>query len=173
MNLSVYQAIIAAPFAAIGLRMAGDAVSAIDYLPADTPEQAPADAMTARIVEQLQAYFRDPHALFTVPLAVTGTAFQQQVWTALQAIPPGTVLTYGELAQQLGTAARAIGGACRANPVPILIPCHRVVAQHGLGGYAGAVTGDPLAIKRWLLRHEKVKNRFATLPPSLPGILYN
>ncbi|MDQ5911003.1 MAG: methylated-DNA-[protein]-cysteine S-methyltransferase [Pseudomonadota bacterium] len=156
MNLSVYQAIIAAPFAHIGLCMAGDAVSALDYLPADTPEQPPADVATARVVEQLQAYFRDPHAPFTVPLAVTGTAFQQQVWTALQAIPPGTVLTYGELAQQLGSAARAIGGACRANHVPILIPCHRIVAQHGLGGYAGAVTGDPLAIKRWLLQHERI-----------------
>ena len=164
-----YQTIIAAPFALIGLRMAGDAVSALDYLPADTLEQPPTDAATARVVEQLQAYFHNPHALFTVPLAVTGTAFQQQVWTALQAIPPGTVLTYGELAQQLGTAARAIGGACRANPVPILIPCHRVVAQHGLGGYAGAVTGDPLAIKRWLLRHEEGKKPFRNTPAFLAG----
>ncbi len=156
MNLIVYQAIIAAPFAGIGLCMVGEAVSGLYYLPVDMPEQPPVDVMTARVVEQFQAYFRDPRAPFTVPLAVTGTAFRQQVWTALQTIPVGTVLTYGELAQQLGTAARAIGGACRANPIPILIPCHRVVAQHGLGGYAGAVTGDPLAIKRWLLQHEKM-----------------
>lgn len=154
--MSVYQAIIAAPFAYIGLRMAGEAVSALDYLPADTPEQPPADAATARIVEQLQVYFRDPHAPLTIPLLLEGTAFQRRVWEALQAIPPGTVLTYGELARQLGTAARAIGGACRTNPIPILIPCHRVVGRQGLGGYTGAVTGDSLGIKRWLLRHEGV-----------------
>lgn len=152
--MSVYQAVIAAPFARIGLRMAGEAVSALDYLPADTLEQSPTDAATARAVEQLQAYFLDPHAPFTIPLTLEGTRFQQRVWEALQAIPPGTALTYGELAQQLGTAARAVGGACRANPIPILIPCHRVVARQGLGGYAGEVTGDPLGMKRWLLRHE-------------------
>jgi methylated-DNA-[protein]-cysteine S-methyltransferase len=151
-----YQAIIAAPFARIGLRMVGEAVSALDYLPADTPEQPPTDAATIRVVEQLQTYFRDPHTSFTVPLARQGTAFQQRVWEALRAIPAGTVLTYGELARQLGTAARAVGGACRTNPIPILIPCHRVVARQGLGGYAGEVTGDPLGIKRWLLQHEGV-----------------
>jgi len=154
--MSVYQAVIAAPFARIGLRMAGEAVSALDYLPTNTPEQSPVDAATARVVEQLQVYFRDPHAPLTVPLLLEGTAFQRRVWEALQAISPGTVLTYGELAKQLGTAARAIGVACRTNPVPILIPCHRVVGRQGLGGYTGALTGDPLGIKRWLLRHEGV-----------------
>ncbi len=152
-----YQAIMVAPFARIGLRMVGAAVSALDYLPADAPEQPPTDAATAQVVEQLQTYFRDPRTLFTVLLTGQGTPFQQRVWVALRAISPGTVLTYGELARQLGTAARAVGGACRANPVPILIPCHRVVGQHGLGGYTGAVTGDPLGIKRWLLRHEGVE----------------
>jgi methylated-DNA-[protein]-cysteine S-methyltransferase len=151
-----YQAVLATPLGRIGLRMSGEALSALDYLPAATPERPPADAASAAVVAQLAAYFRDPRHRFSVPLALSGTAFQQRVWTALQAIPPGTVLRYGELAQQLGSAARAIGGACRSNPVPILIPCHRVVSQQGLGGYAGAVTGDPLAIKRWLLRHEGV-----------------
>lgn len=152
--MSVYQAIIATPLGRIGIRMTGDTVTGLDYLPAAAPEQPPANAATAAVVAQLEAYFRDPRYPFTVPLAAGGTAFQQRVWAALQAIPPGTVLTYGELARQLGTAARAIGGACRANPLPILIPCHRVVGQQGLGGYTGAATGDPLGIKRWLLRHE-------------------
>ncbi len=151
-----YQAIIAAPLGRIGIRMMGEAASALDYLPADVPEQSPTDAATQAVVAQLEAYFRDPHASFTVPLIPAGTAFQQRVWAALQAIPAGTVLTYGELARQLGTAARAVGGACRNNPLPILIPCHRVVGRQGLGGYAGEVTGDPLGIKRWLLRHEGV-----------------
>lgn len=153
---SDYRAIIAAPPGRIGIRMTGDAVSALDYLPADAPEQSPTDAATRAVVEQLEAYFRDPRHQLTALLAPVGTAFQQRVWSGLQSIPVGTVLTYGELARQLDTAARAIGGACRSNPIPILIPCHRVVSRQGLGGYAGEVTGDPLAIKRWLLRHEGV-----------------
>lgn len=157
-----YQAVIATPLGRIGIRMAGDAVTELDYLAADTPEQSPADAATAAVVAELEAYFHDPHHRFTVPLAPGGTAFQQRVWTALQAIPPGTVRTYGELARQIDNAARAIGGACRTNPLPILIPCHRVVGRQGLGGYAGAVTGDPLAIKRWLLRHEGVETPLDT-----------
>lgn len=154
--MNAYQAIIATPLGRVAIRMAGDAVSALDYLPADTPEQPPTNAATQGVIEQLEAYFRDSRYSFRVPLAPVGTAFQRKVWEALQAIPPGTVLTYGELARQLDTAARAIGGACRSNPIPILIPCHRVVGRQGLGGYAGEVTGDPLAIKRWLLRHEGV-----------------
>ncbi|MCP5196828.1 MAG: methylated-DNA--[protein]-cysteine S-methyltransferase [Gammaproteobacteria bacterium] len=134
--------------------MAGAAVSALEYLPVGALDQSPMDAATQAVVTQLEAYFHDPRALFTLPLAPQGTAFQQRVWAALQAILPGTVLTYGELARQLDTAARPIGGACRDNPIPILIPCHRVVSQRGLGGYAGEVTGGPLGIKRWLLRHE-------------------
>ena len=152
--MSIYQAIIATPLGRIGIRMTGEAVSELDYLPADTPEWAPVDAATAAVVAQLEAYFRNPRSPLTVPLAPGGTAFQQRVWAALQAIPPGTALTYGELARQLDTAARAVGGACRSNPIPILIPCHRVVSRQGLGGYTGTATGDPLGIKRWLLQHE-------------------
>jgi len=151
-----YQAVIATPIGMIGIRMAGEAVSELDYLPADAPERPPTDIATQAVVAQMQGYFLDPRAPVTVALVLEGTAFQQRVWQALQAIPLGTVLTYGELAARLGTAARAIGGACRSNPIPILIPCHRVVARQGLGGYAGEVTGDPLGIKRWLLRHEGV-----------------
>ena len=152
--MNAYQAVIATPLGRVGIRMAGNAVSTLDYLAADAPEQPPADTVTAAVVAQLEAYFHDPHYRFTVPLAPGGTVFQQRVWATLQAIPSGTVLTYGDLAQKLNTAARAIGGACRSNPIPILIPCHRVVGRQGLGGYTGAMTGDPLGIKRWLLQHE-------------------
>ena len=75
--------------------MVGEAVSALDYLPAAAPEQPATDAATETVVSQLQAYFRDPGYRFSMPLATTGTAFQQRVWAALQAIPPGTVLRYG------------------------------------------------------------------------------
>lgn len=87
-----------------------------------------------------------------------GTEFQKRVWRALCAIPPGTTKTYGELAKQLNTSPRAIGNACRKNPLPIIIPCHRVVAKNSLGGYAGARIGNLLEIKKWLLRYEKTNN---------------
>lgn len=156
-ELNGYQAVLATPVGRIGIRMSNQAVSALDYLSADAPEQSPTDSASAAVAAQMLAYFHDPHTPLTVPLALVGTPFQQRVWTALQAIPVGSVLSYGELARQLGTAPRAIGGACRSNPIPILIPCHRVVSQGGgLGGYTGELIGDPLGIKRWLLQHEGV-----------------
>lgn len=104
---------------------------------------------------ELEAYFKGQRALFDIPLELRGTPFQQRVWQALCAIPAGQVRTYGDLARQLGTAPRAIGGACRTNPVAILVPCHRVVARDGLGGYTGETSGTGLEIKRWLLSHER------------------
>jgi len=89
-----------------------------------------------------------------LPLAPTGTPFQKRVWQALLEIPPGRVRTYGDLARSLGTSPRAVGNACRANPIPLLIPCHRVVAADGLGGFAGETTGTWPDLKRWLLRLE-------------------
>jgi methylated-DNA-[protein]-cysteine S-methyltransferase len=76
------------------------------------------------------------------------------IWALLRAIPVGQTRTYGEVARELGSAARAVGQACRANPCPIVVPCHRVVGRHGLGGFAGDHQGSRLAIKRWLLHHE-------------------
>jgi len=95
-----------------------------------------------------------PHLKFDVELNTKGTPFQKKVWQALQKIPAGQVMTYGELARQLNTSARAVGNACRANPIPLVIPCHRVVAKSGLGGFSGSKDGAPVKIKAWLLAHE-------------------
>jgi methylated-DNA-[protein]-cysteine S-methyltransferase len=101
---------------------------------------------------QLEEYFAGQRHDFDLPLDPPGTAFQRKVWAALAAIPYGAVRRYGELASELGTAPRALGGACGRNPIPILIPCHRVVAQSGeLGGYSGL---DGVDTKRFLLRLE-------------------
>ena len=110
--------------------------------------------LPAAIRAALVRYFRDGRAGLDLPLAPAGTPFQHRVWQALRAIPPGSTRTYGELARELGTSARAIGGACRANPCLIAVPCHRVVARDSLGGFAGERGGKRLAVKRWLLRHE-------------------
>lgn len=105
---------------------------------------------------ELQAYFNNGACRFSIPLDLQGTEFQKRVWHALSRIPAGDTTTYGQLATQLNSSPRAIGNACRANPVPIVIPCHRVIAKQGIGGYDGQRSGRRLDIKRWLLRHEGV-----------------
>lgn len=116
----------------------------------------PAEAHLERAETALRAYFADARAdLSALPRSDNpGTAFQRRVWQALTAIPPGQVRTYGELARALGSSPRAVGNAARANPWPLVVPCHRLVASQGLGGYGGQTRGQGLAIKRWLLAHE-------------------
>ena len=143
------------PFAVLGIRTAGSAVTGIEYLSRREREQAPVDSIAERACRQLERYLADPAWRFTLPLAPSGTAFRRRVWDALTRIPVGESRTYGELARGLHTAPRAIGGACGANPIALVIPCHRVVGSQGsLGGFMGVTEGDPIAIKRWLLAHE-------------------
>ena len=150
-----YAAKIDAPFAVLGIRTSGAAVTGIEYLPKDEHAQVPANALAERACRQLQRYFADPEFRFTLPLSPAGTAFRRKVWDALADIPVGESRTYGELARSLHTAPRAVGGACGANPIALVIPCHRVVGSQGsLGGFMGTTDGDPIAIKRWLLTHE-------------------
>ncbi len=102
--------------------------------------------------DQLQAYFDGTRETFTLHLAPAGTRYQRQVWAALAEIPYGKTCSYAAIAAKAGGSARAVGGANGANPIPILIPCHRVVGSTGLGGYSG---GDGLETKRWLLALEQ------------------
>jgi methylated-DNA-[protein]-cysteine S-methyltransferase len=144
--------ILNTPIGPLAVRWEEQTLTGVELEPA--PGMA-ADADTpAAVRDQLAAYFADGAAGFDLPLSLGGTPFQQRVWAALRAIPAGSTRTYGELAQELGTGPRAVGGACRANPCPIVVPCHRVVAAGGLGGFAGDTSGRRLAIKRWLLQHE-------------------
>ncbi len=101
--------------------------------------------------EQLHAYFDGQCLAFDLPLAPQGTPYRRRVWVALQAIPPGQTRTYQDIARTAGGSARSVGGANGANPIPILIPCHRVVATGRIGGYSG---GDGLPTKRYLLELE-------------------
>jgi len=109
------------------------------------------------IAAQLQRYFTNPLQAFDCRLALVGTPFQRRVWNALLAIPVGRTRHYGDLAMELESSPRAVASACRANPYPVIVPCHRVVAKSGLGGYGGEVSGPMLVIKRWLLRHERIQ----------------
>jgi methylated-DNA-[protein]-cysteine S-methyltransferase len=115
------------------------------------PEGTPS-SLLIRARDQLGDYFAGRRQQFDLPLAPSGSSFQQTVWTALLSIPYGTVARYGELADRLGTAPRAIGTACARNPLPVIVPCHRVVAANGgLGGYSGQ---DGVETKRFLLALE-------------------
>lgn len=145
---------VATPLGVFAIRLAGDAVAGIELLPGGSPV-APVSAAERRAADALTAYFENPRRIVRVPLAPEGTAYRCRVWEAMRAIPPGEVRTYGDLARVAGGSARAVGGACGANPVPLLIPCHRVVAASGLGGFSMGGARGP-AIKRWLLEHEGV-----------------
>ncbi|QIK39211.1 methylated-DNA--[protein]-cysteine S-methyltransferase [Caldichromatium japonicum] len=159
--------LLTTPLGNLGVRWRGEALVAIDLAPyPNSYGVEPAQPPTA-ILHQLTDYFCNPQKRFTLPLQLAGTPFRQRLWAILQTIPVGETRSYGELARLLGTSARAVGQACRANPCPIVIPCHRVVGCDGLGGFAGARDGLRLAIKRWLLQHEGALSG----GPSPTGIL--
>jgi methylated-DNA-[protein]-cysteine S-methyltransferase len=105
-------------------------------------------------IAQLTDWIKNPHHPFTLPYTATGTPFQQRVWRMMQAIPCGETRTYQQLATALNTSPRAVGNACRANPLLFIIPCHRVVAKNHMGGFAGSRSGRWLEIKAWLLQRE-------------------
>ena len=129
---------------------------ALDYVDKRTALQQPDGELARTTVEQLQRYFQDPAYTFHLPLKMAGTPHQLKVWEHLQRIKAGQTLTYGELALHINSGARAVGNSCRRNPISIIVPCHRVVSAHGIGGYGGHVSGKVLDRKSWLLRHERV-----------------
>jgi methylated-DNA-[protein]-cysteine S-methyltransferase len=142
------------PFA-IGIRCDDDQITGIEYLPPCAP-QPPHTLLAKETVRQLRTWLQDPHFVFGLPLAPAGTHFQRRVWQAIAAIPTGETRSYGDIAAQLGSGARAVGNACGANPYPVIVPCHRVIAANqGLGGFARNRGGFLLDIKRWLLQHER------------------
>jgi methylated-DNA-[protein]-cysteine S-methyltransferase len=149
-----YDAVLACPAMRVGIRTDGERVAELVYLPRLYSAMEPRNALAERAARQIERYLADPDAPFDLPLAPAGTPFQQEVWRALRRIARGQTRTYGEVAQELDSAPRAVGQACGANPFPIVVPCHRVLAAGGLGGFAHASEGFLIDIKRWLLAHE-------------------
>jgi methylated-DNA-[protein]-cysteine S-methyltransferase len=149
----LYAAVMHSPIGALGLRLTDNHLTHIDMLGA-ARQTLPRKGLAAECVSQLRSYFQSPSFRFDVPIWLEGTPHQLCVWQALQAIECGATLSYGELAGKLGSGPRAVGNACRRNPLPIIVPCHRVIAANGPGGYAGAVKGAILNRKLWLLQHE-------------------
>lgn len=152
-----YQARLATPFAVLGVETDRGRLTGIDFLPGETAPLQPQNPLAHEVCAQLLAYLADPAFRFDLPLQPRGTTFQHKVWDALLHIPAGGTESYGALAKQLGSAPRAVGQACGANPIPVVIPCHRVLGSKGLGGFMNHSEGGPLQIKRWLLEHERTE----------------
>ena len=142
--------VMGSPVGTLSLFEADGALVAPEWGSAPAGEASP---LLDEARRQLEAYFEGRLRAFDLPLAPAGTMFQARVWKAMAAIPFGQTRSYGELAAKLRSGARPIGSACGRNPLPIIIPCHRVLAAGGRpGGYSG---GDGLPTKAWLLDLER------------------
>jgi methylated-DNA-[protein]-cysteine S-methyltransferase len=150
------RAVIETPVGPVGLRTRQGAVVEVRFARGE-PLCAPTGALAAEAARQVGEYFRGERRAFALPLRrpETATDFQHRLWDALERIPFGQTRTYGEVARDLGTSPRAVGGACARNRLPLVIPCHRVVAKQGLGGFSGDwENGLAADVKAVLLAHE-------------------
>ena len=155
-----WEAVIEFPKMKVAVATRDGFLAEIRYLPLTAESKAPENELAERAARQLERYREDPDARFDLPLLIEGTDFQRRLWDALCEIPRGRTLTYGELARKLDAEARAVGQACGDNKLPIVIPCHRVVAASGIGGFAHSTGGYLLEAKRWLLMHESSADAF-------------
>jgi methylated-DNA-[protein]-cysteine S-methyltransferase len=150
----VFDVVVEFPKMKVGVATREQHVVELRFLPRSHASVAPKNPLAERAARQLERYRDDPDTQFDLPVVIEGSALQRGVWDAMCAIPRGRTRTYGELARELGADARAIGQACGDNRLPIVIPCHRVVAADGIGGFGHATGGYLLEVKRWLLMHE-------------------
>ena len=160
----MYDVVVAFPKMKVAVATREDRVVGIRYLPPAAEVQAPANALAERAARQLERYLEDPDTKFDLPLLIEGTDFQRRLWAALCEIPRGRTMTYGEMARKLEGEARAVGQACGDNRLPIVIPCHRVVAAGGIGGFSHSTGGYLIEAKRWLLMHESSADAFQLAP---------
>ncbi len=149
-----FSAIIPGPHCMIGIETSESRIVGTEFLSPKEPELSPSNQLAEEVVFQLNRWLDDPEWDICLPLIEMGTTFQRKIWAALLDIEPGKPKTYGEVARELGSGARAVGNGCRANPYPVIVPCHRIIAANGLGGFAGKRRGMRLETKRWLLAHE-------------------
>ena len=160
----MYDLVLAFPKMKVAVATREGRVVGIRYLPPSAADVPPLNELAERAARQLERYRDDPDARFDLPLLIEGSEFQRRVWDAMCEIPRGRTLTYGEMARKLGGEARAVGQACGDNRLPIVIPCHRVVAADGIGGFGHSTNGFLLEAKRWLLMHEASADAFQLRP---------
>ena len=167
-NQRSYDLVLDSPLGKLGACFQDRHVARLDYVAAAVPLQPATTAVGRQVAAQLKQYFINPRQPFTLVLDLQGSAFQCRVWEALRHIPAGQTLTYGELAARLDSGARAVGNACRHNPVSIIVPCHRVVSASGIGGYSGRTEGRQIDRKQWLLGHEGIVGPALKSPQKSP-----
>jgi len=160
----VFDVTVDFPKMKVGVATRDGVVSEIRYLPLATKSISPKTALAERAAKQLEAYRGNADSAFELPVVIEGSELEKNVWRAMRAIPRGKTRTYGDLARELGADARAIGQACGDNRLPLVIPCHRIVAADGIGGFAHATSGYLLEAKRWLLMHEAAATAFELTP---------
>jgi methylated-DNA-[protein]-cysteine S-methyltransferase len=160
----MYDVTVDFPKFKVGVATRDGVVTELKYLPLSAASVSPKIELAKRAERQLQSYRSDPNVVFDLPVAIEGSELQKAVWKAMCAIPRGKTRTYGDLARELGTDPREIGQACGDNRLPLVIPCHRIVAANGIGGFAHATSGYLLETKRWLLMHEAAATAFELEP---------
>ncbi|RKZ49737.1 MAG: cysteine methyltransferase [Gammaproteobacteria bacterium] len=156
-----YDFLYDSPTGPLGVCIDAESITKIIWLEQDvlaTTETPPSKSINSKlkqkVVSALDNYFESGLFEGDISLSPDGSRFQKKVWQALKRIPSGTVKTYGDVAKELKTSSRAVGQACRRNNIPLFIPCHRVVAAQGIGGFMGGYRH--VERKRWLLQHEGI-----------------
>jgi methylated-DNA-[protein]-cysteine S-methyltransferase len=160
----MYDVTVDFPKFKVGVAVRDGVVAQLKYLPLSAPSVSPTSELARRAERQLEGYKRDPNSTFDLPVVIEGSDLQKAVWKAMCAIPRGKTRTYGDLARELGADPRDIGQCCGDNRLPLVIPCHRIVAADGIGGFAHATSGYLLEAKRWLLMHEAAATAFELQP---------
>jgi methylated-DNA-[protein]-cysteine S-methyltransferase len=160
----MYDVTVEFPKFKVGVAVRDGVVTQLKYLPLSAPTISPGNELAKRAERQLEGYKRDPNSTFDLPVVIEGSDLQKAVWKAMCAIPRGKTRTYGDLARELGANPRDIGQCCGDNRLPLVIPCHRIVAADGIGGFAHATSGYLLEAKRWLLMHEAAATAFELQP---------
>jgi methylated-DNA-[protein]-cysteine S-methyltransferase len=155
MSSRYYSSVISTPVANLGMQIDDSSLYGLSWLPKNYPVKISKTGVAREVFIAIQTYIQSGEPLPPVPIQLVGSVFQIKIWKALKDIPMGTVVSYGDLAKQLKTSSRAIGQACRTNPVVLFIPCHRVVSVNGIGGYMGIQ--KKINIKKWVLHHEGYK----------------
>ena len=145
------------PYCGLKITQLDNCLHGLDFIDETITKPHTDDELLRETVSQIQQYIKSSAFSFDLPVKPQGTDFQRKVWSTLQKIPAGKVRTYGDIADELGTSARAVGNACRQNPIPLIIPCHRVVSSKGIGGFVGETEGQKISIKQQLLLHEGVE----------------
>ncbi len=151
---NICDAFIETPFGSVGIQTSQGCLLAVKLFPSMGIQKSPQDDFTRMVLNQIQGYLINPNNKIDLNLNMIGTNFQKNVWTRIAEIPVGQTQSYSDLAISLGSGPRAVANACGANNFPLVIPCHRVVAKAGLGGFMQNAEGG-MVIKRWLIDHEK------------------